>query len=696
MTDQPSSDALTSALRLLEAGRAPEAVAALEGVLAAAPDRAEARLALGRAKSAMGDFDAARAAFDAVLTKLPKQPELWLELALSEARAGRGADLARRARKADLPPLLVEMVNGAASGQGARALGLGAADKKEMAALAKARPAEAEAMLVRLSKAKPAARLLLLLGRARLGRGAFRPAAEAFGAGLKLEPYAADLRLGLARALARGGQGLQALGQARKACEHAPTWAEAQVVFARLALAHGLIDRAADAADAALAAAPRADAALAVAADVALARGERDRAAKLSEKRKPGAPGRAMALARAAGDDSEAALRHFATAIGDAPDDPGPRVARAQLLQSLGRLPEAEAELTEVLARRPSHGLAARALAYATRLAPDDPRVAAMDAARLAKDTSEDDRRLLDYALARVQERADPAASFAHLARANAATAARFPHDAASDAAELDDLLGPLRTALDAVDGTSDSDAAPIFVTGLPRSGTTLVETILAAHPAVRAGGELGVLQRAVAGLEARLRAGDASADDLSAAAEAYGHAAGLDRAPRLTDKSIHSFTRIGLIRRILPKARIVVVHRDPRDTGLSIWRNHFPDGSHRYAATWEGIADHVGLFDRAVRTWREVLPDGAFHEIHYEALLDDPEGQARAMLAACDLDWTEDVLAFHEKAGRVDTLSFAQVRQPLYTSSRGGWRDHADHIAPLLEALAARGVLPD
>ncbi|MEM7490760.1 MAG: sulfotransferase, partial [Pseudomonadota bacterium] len=138
-----------------------------------------------------------------------------------------------------------------------------------------------------------------------------------------------------------------------------------------------------------------------------------------------------------------------------------------------------------------------------------------------------------------------------------------------------------------------------------------------------------------------------------------------------------------------------VVVHRDPRDTGLSIWRNDFAEGQHRYAATWEGIADHIALFREAVGFWRDALPAGAFHEIEYEALLADPEGETRRLLAACGLPWDAACLSFHERADRVDTLSFAQVRQPIYTTSKGGWRAAGAQVEPLIAALRARDLIP-
>jgi hypothetical protein len=369
-------------------------------------------------------------------------------------------------------------------------------------------------------------------------------------------------------------------------------------------------------------------------------------------------------------------------------------VPRAQLLQSIGRGDEAEGLLHEVLRDRPSDGLAARALAYGARLASDDPAVAAMEAALHTAGAG--DARLLRYALARAKERSDPEAAALHLEAANASTAARWPYDPAADRTSLLRVTGPEWDVLRDVD-PADCATAPIFVTGLPRSGTTLVEAILAAHSEVAMGGELGVLRRALAPVKAALAEGEAP--DLDAAGRAYAEAAdramaGTAEGRRLTDKSIHSFVEIGAITRILPRASVVVVHRDPLDTGMSIWRNHFADGQHRYAATWEGIADHAALFRDAVTFWREALPSGSFHEISYEALLDDPEGASRALLDACGLSWDDRVLRFHEETGRVDTLSFAQVRRPISTASRGAWKAAGEQAAPLIAALEARGML--
>ena len=704
---QDITEILRHARIALDAGRPLVARDALAPIAEARPDLPEVRFHLARAQAALGETEAARAGFDQVAAVAPKEPSIWMERAVFAHQTGTASALTRDARKAGLPAALVTMIVAAATGKGARAIGVGAATKRDLSQLADRVNAGdlrgVEAVAMPLLRASGGAAIWGMVGRARLRAGAFGPAAEALRQGLRTEPYAVDLRHDLSLALLRGGESLQALGEARRTAMQAPGWPEAQVMLARAALAAGALDVAAEAAGRALALAPRADAVLVIAAEVALAQNRPADALDLARRRKPDAPRRALLLgqAAAAARQTEAALEAFRAGLVRAPGDIDLRLARAQLLQSTGDMEAAEADLSYILAHDPGHGVAARALAYGRKLDPQAPVVTEMVAALDRPGTAPDDRRLLHYALARVFEKPDPATSFAHLRQANDATAAAFAYDARADEADIARITGSDWAALTASTADSQCTAAPIFVTGMPRSGTTLVEAILSAHDDVRAGGELAVLHGVMSGLSRDLRSGvpvdddhlTRLGDDYAARAEA---ATGGGDGRRLTDKSIHTYVHIGQVLRILPRARIVVVHRDPRDTGLSIWRNHFRDGTHRYAASFEGIADHIAQFRKTVAFWRKTLPAGAFHEIRYEALLDAPEIEARALLSACDLPWDDGVLRFHERAGRVDTLSFQQVRQPLYRSSRGSWRDHAAHIAPLIEALEARGLLPD
>jgi hypothetical protein len=229
-----------------------------------------------------------------------------------------------------------------------------------------------------------------------------------------------------------------------------------------------------------------------------------------------------------------------------------------------------------------------------------------------------------------------------------------------------------------------------VFVVGMPRSGTTLVEQILASHGAVFGAGELQHVQTLVTGL------GDFPAsvprlapDQLQAFGQRY-----LDTVTplargkiRLVDKMPVNFVYAGLIRLILPEARIIHCRRDPVDTCLSCYSKLFTaEQSFSYDQT------EIGQFHRDYQKitahWRAVLPATHFLEVDYEAVVEDVEAQARRMLAFLELEWDPACLDFHLTKRPVKTASVNQVRQPVYKSSAGRWRQHAAQLAPLLAAL--------
>ncbi len=703
MASIPSpADLVARARAALEAERPQAALDLLEPLARAHPDAAEIRLQLARAQAAAGDAAAARASFDACLRAAPGEPVVWMECALFEARHGRGGTIVARARKAGLAAALVSMVQAAGTGQGARAHGTGAASRADLAVLSKAagdlRAVEARA--IPLLKARPGAVVWGLLAQARLDAGKTGTAVEAFRQGLRLEPYAVDLRLGLARALMRQGDLAAALAESRRAAQVAPLLVAAQLLHGRVSLQAGLDDRAMAVAEAMLAQAPNDGGVLALAAQAAARVGRTDDAIRHARTLAAKAPEGRMLLAGILGDagDAEGALRLLDEVLAERPADAAALASRGQLRQTAGDAAGAEADLRASLDADPGDGVAARALAYGTKLAADDPALARMRAGAARPGLAAGVVRSFDYALARALAPHDAAAAARHLAAANASVLRSYPYDPAQLRVAADRATGarwPAVCAAGDAGARSAASAAPIFVTGLPRSGTTLVESILAAHPQVVAGGELAVLQRALAGVD-----GDVDGAALTAAGEAYAQAAdrrsgGTRGDGRMTDKSIFTYNDIGTVRAILPNARIVVVTRDPRDTGLSLWRNQFRDGTHRYAATQEGIAEQIALFTEVIAFWEAALP-GGFHRIAYEDLLDDPESRSRALLDAVGLDWDDRALEPHAHAGPVRTLSFAQVRQPIYRSSRGGWERSAAEIAPLIAALEARGLLPD
>lgn len=246
-----------------------------------------------------------------------------------------------------------------------------------------------------------------------------------------------------------------------------------------------------------------------------------------------------------------------------------------------------------------------------------------------------------------------------------------------------------------------DSDE-PIFVVGMPRTGTTLVDRILSNHADIMSAGELANFS-----FLAHRAAGTREADG----ALMYQRAAGFDFAalgrayidstrprtgarPRFVDKMPVNFMNAALIHRALPRARIICLRRNPMDACLSTYRQIFGiDVAHYYYTySLEDTARYYALFDALAARWRALLPADRYIEVSYEAIVADLEGQVRHMLDFCALPWDPRCLAFHENEAPVATASSVQVRSPIYASSVGRWRRYGDALAPLRAALEAEG----
>jgi tetratricopeptide (TPR) repeat protein len=249
-----------------------------------------------------------------------------------------------------------------------------------------------------------------------------------------------------------------------------------------------------------------------------------------------------------------------------------------------------------------------------------------------------------------------------------------------------------------------DSNPAPIFVIGMPRTGTTLVERILSSHPDVTSAGELqdfALCVKQLAGTPTR-RVLDPETVECSATIDpaALGRAY-LERTRRFVESSVHfidkmplNFLYVGLIHRALPQAKIVCLRRHPMDTCLSNFRQLFAvDFSYyNYAYDLGDIADYYVLFDRLMTHWAQVMP-GAMLEVQYESLVAEQERETRRLLEFCGLAWDPRCLAFEANDAPVATASAVQVREKLNSASVGRWRRYGDLLRPVAERLRAAGV---
>jgi len=243
--------------------------------------------------------------------------------------------------------------------------------------------------------------------------------------------------------------------------------------------------------------------------------------------------------------------------------------------------------------------------------------------------------------------------------------------------------------------GMGNPDATPIFILGMPRSGTSLVEQILASHPDVFGAGELKDLSNltnkiCAAGSSRKFPAGIADLD--SEALEDLGkqYIAGIRNhspdAKYITDKMPPNFFRIGLIRVILPNARIIHCTRDPMDNCLSLFKCYFSEG-HTYSYDMTELGCYYNLYLDLMEYWRNTLP-GFIYDQSYERLVADQEYQTRQLLDYCNLPWDDACLDFHKTRRKVGNASNAQFRRPIYKDSVNLWKRYEQQLEPLSTAI--------
>jgi len=302
------------------------------------------------------------------------------------------------------------------------------------------------------------------------------------------------------------------------------------------------------------------------------------------------------------------------------------------------------------------------------------------------------DTLLLHFALGKAfMDIGDSDRAFAHLHAGNRMKRETIQYDPATTTAWLARVAAVFSPALLArLGGQGAPGEMPVFVLGMPRSGTTLVEQILASHPAISGAGELAHIQNIAGGMAGFPEAaGQLNAGELRGLGQTYlDQVAGLAHGRRyLVDKMPVNFVYAGLIRLILPEARLIHCRRDPVDTCLSCYTKLF-SAEQPFSYDLGELGRFYGDYRRLMAHWRDCLPATHFLEVDYEALIADVEGETRRMLAFLGLEWDERCRNFHQTSRTVRTASLNQVRRPVYASSAGRWRGHARHLGPLLEAL--------
>jgi hypothetical protein len=371
-----------------------------------------------------------------------------------------------------------------------------------------------------------------------------------------------------------------------------------------------------------------------------------------------------------------------------------------ELYRQTGDLADARAAFEEAIALKPREALYYLSLADLKNFAEGDAYLAVMEG--LARDIASlpaVGQIQLHFALAKAYDdvgRYDEA--FWHLARGNTLNRQQIAYDETQMHDTFERIQATFdRRLIDMKAGAGDRSPVPVFIVGMVRSGTTLIEQILASHPSVHGAGEIPDFSRLVH----QLRTGPAdsieypecvpslSSDRLRELGRSY--IEGLRRrapgALRITDKMPSLFMYLGLIHLALPRARIIHVMRSPLDTCLSCYSKLFVQGQHftydlgelgRYYRHYAGLMAH----------WRGLLPPGRLLEISYEAVVADLETEAKRLVRFCGLPWDPRCIVFHETQRPVRTASAIQVRRPIYQTSQGRWHAYRDHLGPLVAGL--------
>jgi tetratricopeptide (TPR) repeat protein len=398
--------------------------------------------------------------------------------------------------------------------------------------------------------------------------------------------------------------------------------------------------------------------------------------------------------------DLEGSLLHCRRALHLKPDLADAYNNMGNALKELGRLKEAHEAYLEALRLDPSITGVYVNLADSKSFTPGDPHLAAMEAlAAKPGGLSTTDRLQLDFALAKAYaDLKDHARSFKHLLAGNAAKRATLKFDETAALAFFDRIKEVFTPALiEAKSGAGNLSPMPIFVIGMPRSGTTLVEQILASHPMVHGAGELKTLNDVVNTLQDG--AGNPLAfpeivpaldgDALRQIGARY-LAEVRKLAPngeRVTDKMPSNYYFAGLIHLALPNAKIVHCVRDSVDTCVSCFSKLFT-GEQIHTYDLAELGRYYKRYEQLMAHWRRVLPNERMLDVQYEEVVADLETQARRILEHCGLPWNERCLSFHRTDRPVRTASATQVRQPIYNSAVGRWKVYEKDLGPLLAAL--------
>lgn len=405
----------------------------------------------------------------------------------------------------------------------------------------------------------------------------------------------------------------------------------------------------------------------------------------------------ALGLALTAQGRMEEGIEAYGQAISANPGHSEAHNNLGTALVETGQIEKATESFRAAIKANPDNASALRHLAMARKFRSHDEDVDLLEALYDSDTGSEPRKMLLGFALGKIHnDLRDPDKAFPYLAFANAARRRSIDYSIDTEAQNFAAIKSVFnRDFLHRFSKAGHPDQTPVFIIGMPRSGTTLVEQILASHPQVFGAGELQYLAESIGQVFAKI--GDSAFKEaFSDPAPALFAETGrryidsirtlTTESPRITDKMPANFLYTGLIPLVLPNAKIIHCRRNPVDTCFSIFMRLFTTGQY-FSYDQNELGQYYRLYQDLMAHWQTVMPS-RMHTVRYEDMVEDPEENTRKLLSYCDLEWDEACLAFHKTKRTVKTASATQVREPMYKDSVQAWRKYEHHLQPLLEAL--------
>lgn len=420
-------------------------------------------------------------------------------------------------------------------------------------------------------------------------------------------------------------------------------------------------------------------------------------------------------LANAQGElgNLDSALKTLDIALKIRPDHGKILHQKAMLFTTFGKLDEAEAIFRSIVDRNPDNSSAYVSIARTKKFESYDDDLTNMerlykmmpdvDFARTLKgeaqkEGEEDPKMNLAMALAKALEAIkEYEQSFFYYKEGNRLRRKKYSYDQAGEFTEFDlrrELFTP--TLLRQFEGAGHPDQTPIFIVGMPRSGTTLLEQVFHSHRDVFGAGELGYMPQLVRSkfkdmrtFENKLKAGKVTAETFREIGAAYIEKirALNSETPYITDKMPHNFMQVGFIKLALPNAKVIHSYRNPIDNAFAIFKQIFGVDAHHYGYDLVELGQYHNKYRELMAHWDSIFP-GQILENRYEDMVADLEKQTRKVLDFCGLDWDPNCLNFHESDRAIRTASVTQVRQPIYTGSVEKWRKYETQLQPLIRVL--------